>query len=223
MVLVGVVAGAVLAGCGASPRAATPTTTEPPLSVTGSTAPSPPTTTNAATTTAAATTTTTVVADATTADPAILAQQLQAVLDRYRALYSRSRANPELPFTDQDFVDKMLAVVTRDFYGVSLLPSWTAYRNEQSAVRPGPSGDLKSAITDVSVIDRSRAVASYCTYDDSVTYSLADGSVLDDSRVIFHAIGAFVRSDSAWLLDHVDVKSQETSPSGATCVAEDRS
>jgi hypothetical protein len=157
----------------------------------------------ATTTTLPATTTTTAVVDATTADPKVLAQQLQAVLDRYRDLYAQSRANPGLPFTDQSFVSKMLGVVTHEFYGVSLLPAWTAYRNENQAVRDGASGPLRSLVTAVEPLDGEHVTVWYCTYDDSVTYSLADGTVIDDSIVVQRATGTFVNRDASWVLDHV--------------------
>ena len=95
----------VLAGCsssgGGEARSSLPaSTTTSGLATTTTTSAVATTTTVVATTTtevAPATTTTTVVADATAADPKVLAQQLQAVLDRYEVLIMRSRSDPNLP------------------------------------------------------------------------------------------------------------------------------
>jgi hypothetical protein len=187
-----------------------------PTASTGST-----TTTIAPTTTLPATTTTTVVADATTADPHVLAQQLQSVLDRYRTLYSESRANPELPFTDETFVQKMLDVVTHEYYGVSLIPAWTQYRSDKQAVRDGPSGQLKSVVTAILPLDDAHVEGQYCTYDDSVTYSLVDSSIVDESIIVQRATGTFVRDNATWRLDRVEMGvSDDPSNGSRTCLSE---
>ena len=125
--MVGVVAGGLLAACGGTARAgAPPNPTVSSTTATGGPAITPPTTmaptptttmpaTTAPTMTAPPATTTTVVADATTADPKVLAQQLQAVLDRYESLVMRSRSNPELPFTDSELISELQTVATTDF------------------------------------------------------------------------------------------------------------
>jgi hypothetical protein len=227
----GIIAGAVVAGCGTNASTSPHTTSLPTTTSIATIAAVPSTTTTIAAaaiaaaatmppTTVPATTTTGVVADATTADPKILAQQLQAVLDRYRVLYSESRANPELPFVDQSFVDEMLQVVTREFYGVSLIPAWSAYRDAKEAVRDGPSGPLRSVVAAVEPLDSDHVSVKYCTYDDSITYSLTDGLDIDDSVVVQRATGTFVRNDTFWLLDGVVMgPSNESSADPSACTS----
>src|SRR5829696_5746090 len=113
------------------------TTTTPRAVATTTTTVAVPTTTS---TTVPPTTTTTVVADATTADPKVLAQQLQAVLDRYETLIMQSRSDPERPFTDQQLIDDLREVATVEFLGLFWVPKWQTHRDDGTAVRAGPNG-----------------------------------------------------------------------------------
>ncbi len=100
----------------------------------------PTTTTTVAPTTLPATTTTTAVADATTADPQVLARQLQSVLDRYAELYVASRTDPDRPFTDAQLIADFEEIATDEYIGLELVPTWGRFRDDRSVVRFGPSG-----------------------------------------------------------------------------------
>jgi hypothetical protein len=224
MVVVGVVAGAVLAGCGASPRATTPTTTEPPLSVptTSNTSPPPPTTT-APPTTAVPPTTTSVVADATTADPNVLAQQLQAVLDRYVDLYTLSRSDPNRPFTDQALLDSIRDVATVDFIGTFLVPKWTQYRIEGTAARRGPTAVRALVETSLSVVGPDEVQTVFCGFDDGVTFRATDGTVVDDTIVVQHGTIRFLEGDAHWRIDQLSLSSTEPADSSSQIRCQDES
>src|SRR5436189_5839269 len=160
----------VLAGCGSGGGNAAVTT----LAETTTTTEAPTTTSVVATTTtvAPATTeappaaTTTVVQDATTADPKVLARQLQAVLDRYEALVMRSRSDPNLPFTDEGLISDLRKVATGDFLGVFWVPKWQAARDDGLAAGPGPAGDRRVLVNSVDVVDGGAVTVGYCYYDD---------------------------------------------------------
>ncbi len=160
-----------LAGCsssgGGSAGSSLPATTTTVSAVTT-------TTTVVATTAAPTTTTSTVVQDATKADPKVLAQQLQAVLDRFRSLYVQSRTDPNLPFESQELQDELLTVVTRDYLGLSLIPAWEDYRSKGTTVRNGPSGPIRDYLTKVTAASAERVEAEYCNYDDGTTIEASD-------------------------------------------------
>jgi ABC-type transport system substrate-binding protein len=194
-----VVGAAVLAGCGSSGARPVATAGLPATTTTSTTVPATTTPTTVPTT-LPPTTTTTVVADATTADPQVLAQQLQAVLDRYQALYLTSRTDPSLPFTDQALLDGFLEVATHDFVGVDLLPMWSTFRGDATAVRNGPSGPGQFYLTDVEPVQPDRVAVRYCIFDDGVTYSLTTGEVLNDLTEVSTGTGEFIMTGGHWLV-----------------------
>ena len=118
-------------------------------------------------------TTTAVAGDATAADPKVLAQQLQAVLDRFRDLYVQSRLDPNLPFGSQGFLDQVLLVVTPDYYGLSLIPAWQGYQEQATSVRNGPSGPVQDYVTQVTPVGPDSVSVEFCNYDDGVTYDIS--------------------------------------------------
>jgi hypothetical protein len=156
-------------------------------------------------------TTTTVVADATTADPKALAQQLQAVLDRYEALIVRSRSDPNLPFTDQQLIDDLQAVATNEFLGLFWIPKWQAHRDEGTAARPGPMGFQRVLVNSVVPVDGANVKLGYCFFDDGVTYRPTDGAVIDGRSYIDRGSVQMVKGDGEWRLN--DFKSESYVPS----------
>jgi hypothetical protein len=195
------------AGERSGPDTAIATTTTAPAS-SSTTITVPP-----STTTVPATTTTTVVADATTADPELLARQLQTVLDRYESLVMRSRSNPELPFTDSELISELQTVATTDFVGLFWVPKWQQARDAGTAARPGARGSLRVLLTSLNVEDAADIAVKYCYYDDGVTFRFADGSILDGAPYVDRGVVTFVRPGSAWLIN--DFSSSSFDPSSA--------
>jgi hypothetical protein len=205
----------LLAGCSSGPGSGTGApipdlaTTVMPSDTTASLAPvqgprastGSTTTTIAPTTTLPATTTTTVVADATIADPHVLAQQLQSVLDRYESLVMRSRSNPDLPFTDSELINELQTVATTDFLGIFWVPKWQQDRDDGTATHAGASGMSRLLVTRVSVEDPTRVSARFCFYDDGVTYKYTDGSTIDDVAYEDRGTVALVAAKGSWLID----------------------
>ena len=99
------------------------------------------TTVVATTTTEVVPPTTSVVTDATAADPKVLAQQLQAVLDRYVGLY-RAVADAIRICRSPTSSSSMTCARWRrdDFLGLFLIPKWQQYRDEGTAFETGPAG-----------------------------------------------------------------------------------
>jgi hypothetical protein len=168
------------------------------------------------------TTTTTVVADATSADPTVLAHQLQAVLDRYVDLYTASRSDPNTPFTDQALIDSFREFATVDFIGTFLVPKWTQYRDEGTAARRGPALVRAMVATSVSVVAPDEVHASFCGFDDGVTYRAIDGSVVDDSAVVQHGTVRFLKHDGSWLLDQILLDSTAPAETSSKSICEDQ-
>jgi hypothetical protein len=216
----GIVVALALAGCGSGGGGSTGSSV--PETTTASAVATTTTVVATTTSTAPAPTTTTVVADATAADPKVLAEQLQAVLDRFRSLYAESRTDPALPFESQELQDEFLRVVTRDFYSLNLLPRWSSFRNDGVAVRDGPGGPVRSYITSTLPLGPGEVVGEYCTLDDSVTYAVADGSVTDDHVVLYRARASFTSANGAWFLAATDQLSEEpvTGSDSSTCRSE---
>jgi hypothetical protein len=142
-----------------------------------------------------------VVADATTADPNVLAQQLQAVLDRYESLVMRSRTNPELPFTDEELLSELQTVATTDFLGLFWVPKWQLAKDAGTAAKPGPRGELRVLLTSLNVQDDEHVTVQYCYYDDGLTVRVDDGSVVDGDAYLDRGTVRFVRSTGAWLVN----------------------
>jgi hypothetical protein len=147
-------------------------------------------------------TTTSVVADATTADPNVLAQQLQAVLDRYESLVMRSRSNPELPFTDEELLSELQTVATTDFLGLFWVPKWQQDREDGTAVRESAKGHRGLLLTSV-VPSAAVVTGTYCFFDDSVTYRVADGDTVNDDVSVSHGTIRLVYSGDLWKIDDV--------------------
>jgi hypothetical protein len=168
------------------------------------------TTTEAPSTTAAPTTTTTtaLITDATTADPKALAAQLQAVLDRYQALYIASRTDPERPFTDQKLIDDLHEVAEQAELA-SLVQWWNQKRAEGSAARAGTSVDPGPYLSGLTRISASSVTATYCLFDDRVSYVKATGQVLDDSVAITRGVITFDAQDGSWLIRTKEAVSAE--------------
>jgi hypothetical protein len=173
----------------------------------------PTTTTEPPTTTVPPTTTTTVITDATTADPKVLAGQLQAVLDRYEQLYLASRTDPERPFTDDKLIADFLDVTDKDLAAKTLL-RWQRYREDGIAVRLGPTTDPGPYITAVNAMTPTQAMGQYCLYDDAVTYAVATGNVSDDKVLIVHGSLEFNLKDGRWKVAGDDVAGTTEVPSG---------
>jgi hypothetical protein len=196
-------------------------TTAPLAPVPGPTAPTGSTTTTIApTTTLPTTTTTTVVADATTADPHVLAQQLQSVLDRYESLVMRSRSNPDLPFTDSELINELQTVATTDFLGIFWVPKWQQDRDDGTAVRPSAHGHRGLLLT--SVIPASGGVTgTYCFFDDSITYRVSDGSTVNADVSISRGTVRLVYATGQWKIDDVRRSASATTTSvGNSCLNE---
>jgi hypothetical protein len=156
------------------------------------------------------TTTTSAVADATTADPNVLAQQLQAVLDRYVALYSESRTDPNRSFTDETLIDSFRQVATEDFIGTFLILKWTEYRDSGISARRGPARGRTLVATSLAVVSASEVQAAFCDFDDGVTYRAADGTVVDDSVVLQYGTVRFLERQGLWLIDQISLSSTES-------------
>jgi hypothetical protein len=228
--VVGVVAGGLLAACGGGtahssaplnpPVADTAIATTVPASSSIAVTVPPSTTTVPATTTVPPTTTTTVIADATTADPKVLAHQLQAVLDRYIDLYMVSRSDPNRPFTDQALIDSFRDVATVDFIGTFLVPKWTQYRDEGTAARRGPARVRALVATSVSVVGRDEVQSGVCGFDDGVTYGAADGVIVDDSIAVQHGAVRFLERDGGWRIDQISLSSTAPADSSSQDVCE---
>jgi hypothetical protein len=163
----------------------------------------------ATTTTLPATTTTTAVVDATAADPKVLAQQLQAVLDRYESLVMRSRSNPELPFTDSQLISELQSVATTDFLSLFWVPKWDQDRDEGTATHAAPSGMSRILVTKVAVDSPSRVVAEYCFFDNGITYNYTNGVVVDDLTYVDHGAIDLVSDGANWKVDNVTRSSYE--------------
>jgi len=181
----------------------------------------PATTTEAPSTTPAATTTTALITDATAADSKVLASQLQAVLDRYQKLYEQARTDPERPFSDQKLIDDFREVAEKDELA-SLVQLWQAFRHDNSAVRPGPSGSSKLALTGLSHADPTSVQGTFCIYDDSVTYSKASGDVVDDSTVVSRGVVVFGNDGRTWRVSRLDPVDATDVPGGSAnpCASE---
>jgi hypothetical protein len=177
--------------------AATTTTEEPPTSAA-------PTTT----------TTTTLITDATTADPKALAAQLQAVLDRYQELYIASRTDPERPFTDEKLIADFREVAEQDELA-SLVEWWSQKRNEGSAARPGPTPNPGPYITALASVAPTTITASYCVFDDRVSYVKATGEILDDSAALTHGVVTFEALEGRWLIRNKETVSADEVPPGS--------
>jgi hypothetical protein len=149
------------------------------------------------------------VADATTVDPKVLAQQLQAVLDRYESLVMRSRSNPELPFTDSQLISDLQSVATTDFLGLFWVPKWDQDRDEGTATHSAASGMSRILVTKVAVDSPSRVVAKYCFFDNGVTYNYLSGAVVDDLTYVDRGAIALVTDGVNWKVDNVSRSSYE--------------
>jgi hypothetical protein len=192
-------------------------TTAPLAPVPGPTASTGSTTTIIApTTTLPATTTTTLVADATTADPHVLAQQLQSVLDRYIDLYMLSRSDPNRPFTDQALVDSLRQVATVDFIGTFLVPKWTEYRDEGTVSKRGATSARRMVAESVDIVSSTDVQSDICGFDNGVTYRAADGAVVDDGVFAERLTGKFVLEDGTWKIDQLDRRDVHSIPATST-------
>jgi hypothetical protein len=163
-----------------------------------------------------------VVADATTADPKILAQQLQAVLDHYIDLYMVSRTDPNRPFTDEALLGSVREVATVDFIGTFLVPKWTQYRNDGTAARRGPAQVKALVATSVFVVGHDEVQTGVCGFDDGVTYRVIDGAVVDDSVALQHGTVRFLERNGHWLIDEISLSSTQAADASAqrTCESE---
>ncbi|HKA03823.1 MAG TPA: hypothetical protein VKD67_05820 [Acidimicrobiales bacterium] len=182
-----------------------------------------PTTTPTAppTTAAPATTTTAPITDATTADPKALAAQLQAVLDRYQELYLESRSDPERPFTDEKLIADFREVAQQHELA-RLLQWWNEKRAEGSASRPGPTPDPGPYLTVLTNVAPTEVTATYCIFDDWVSYVKTTGAVLDDSVAVTHGVVTFVEAGSGWMISAKRAASADEVPAGSPnpCPAE---
>jgi hypothetical protein len=223
-----IIAGALVAGCGPNastspPIASLATTTTMSATTTIAAVPSTttmsPTTTIAVATTMPPTTTTSAMADATTADPTVLAQQLQAVLDRYESLVMRSRSNPELPFTDAELLSELQTVATTDFLGLFWVPKWQQDRDDGTATRSAPSGMSRILVTRVVVGSASKVLATYCFFDNGVTYDYSNGAILDELTYVDRGAIDIVADAGTWKIDGV-ARSVYQKSSENPCLAE---
>jgi hypothetical protein len=186
------------------------TTTTPVVT----TAPAATTTEAPSTTPAPTTTTTAVITDATTADPKALATQLQAVVDRYQELYLASRTDPERPFTDQQLIDDFHEVAGQDELA-DLVMAWGSFRQAGSAVKAGPNTEPSVVLTSLSHVSAQHVDATFCYYDDGVTFAVATGNVLDDATFVGHGAIGFDATDGRWKVAHWETVESANVPSGS--------
>jgi len=160
------------------------------------------TTTEAPSTTAAeTTTTTTLITDATTADPKALVAQLQAVLDRYDDLTVESLADPDLPFVDERFIEELRGVAETDVMA-GLVQRWQQLREQGIAGRLGPSGRHRQVLNSLAEVSADSVNATYCMYDDGVTFERSSGRTIDDGVVLRRGVVDFVAKDARWTISH---------------------
>jgi hypothetical protein len=171
---------------------------------TATTAPAATTTTHPVTTTTrpattVSRTTTTVITDATKADRKALTAQLQAVVDRYQALYLLSRSDPNRPFTDLKLIDQFSQVASEDVIA-RLIQSWQRFRAEGSAARLGPSRQARLYLTTVTPASADQVAARYCILDDAVLIRASDGVVLDAQAEVARGEFGFRLAGRRWIL-----------------------
>jgi hypothetical protein len=172
-------------------------------------------------TTLPATTTTTAAADATTADPQVLARQLQSVLDRYAELYVASRTDPNRPFTDAQLIADFQEIATNEYIGLNLSPSWSQYRTEGSAVRQGANGASRYLLTRLVATGPATASLTYCVYDDATTVRVSTGEVLDDLVYVVHRNVDVAKEEGRWRLARsANVEAHEVPRNSNPCAAD---
>jgi hypothetical protein len=204
-----------LAGCSSSGGGSTasslpePTTTTA-VAVTTTTSDPPPTTTLASTTTS----TTTVVVDATTADPKVLAQQLQQVLDRYEALIMQSRSDPNAPFTDEQLISDLREVATVEHLGLFWIPKWQADQADGTAVSSSDNGHRGLLLTSIAAIRGDAVTGSYCYFDDAITYRVSDRTIVNDAVALNYGSVDLINEAGHWLV--ADVRRTSTAQAEPT-------
>src|SRR5262249_25747363 len=73
-------------------------------------------------------------------------------------------------------------------------------RAEGSAARVGPAVDPGPYISALADISPRSVTATYCVFDDRVSYVKETGQVLNDSVAITHGIVVFDSTDGRWLI-----------------------
>jgi hypothetical protein len=210
-----VVVALAAAGCGSGGGTESAPTTTPPAVTAVATTPAPTTTTSAPSTTTAPTTTTTApITDATTADSKALAAQLQTVLDRYDELSVESLLDPDRPFVDQQFIDDFRLVAQTDVLA-GLLQRWQQLRSEGVAAKLGPSGGHRQLLTTVTPVSVDSVSATYCMYDDGITYERATGNVVDDSIALRRGSVDFAEQGGRWTIAYKQTTDERRLESGA--------
>jgi hypothetical protein len=205
--------GALLAGCGGTAASRPPTTT---------TSRAATTTSLVATTTSTSTSSTTVpVPDATTADPKALASHLQAVLDRFQALFMESRSDPNRPLQDAALYAEFRKVAGKDVLA-GLVQRWQEFEADGTAVRSGTSIAPGPFLTTIVPTSTTTVSGRYCAYDDAITYMTSSGNVLSDRTVVAHGDASFTFSSGAWLIVRLTQDTRETVASGSvnSCLTE---
>jgi hypothetical protein len=143
------------------------------------------------------------------------------VLDRYQELYIASRTDPERPFTDEKLIADFREVAEQDELA-SLVVSWEVFRNADSAVRLGQSNASRPFLTAVTDISPAAVETTYCMYDDAVTYSRSQGTVLSDRVVVNDGVVGFALRDGRWLVTHRETVESEEVQTGSPdpCVSQ---
>jgi hypothetical protein len=173
-----------------------------------------PVTTTRPPTTVPRTTTTAVITDATKADRRALTAQLQAVVDRYQALYLLSRSSPHRPFDNAQLVDAFSQIASRDVLA-RLIQNWQQFRAQDSAARLGPSKQTRLYITNVDPGGPLRVVATYCGFDDAILYRVSDGAVLDNKAYIGRGQFDFELKTGRWMVTGLHVSGNVEVPVAA--------
>ena len=174
-----------------------------------------PVTTTRPPTTVPRTTTTSVITDATKADRKALTSQLQAVVDRYQALYLLSRSDPNRPFTDPKLINEFSQVASEDVIA-RLIQSWQRFRAEGSAARLGPSKQARFFLAPAAVSSARRVTTTYCLLDDAVLYRFSDGAVLDGNAFVARGEFDFELSASGWHISDYRKSGRVEIPAGST-------